>query len=81
MEHHKKPTRMQSIEVEDDVLRIDCDDCRMQHTDTCADCIVTFVCSTSSNDAVVFDVAEARAVRAMVEVGLVPDVRHEWRTG
>ena len=62
------------------VMRIDCDECRMQHTAACDDCVVTFLCGPA-DDAVVFDVAEARAVRALVEVGLVPGLRHERRTG
>lgn len=57
-------------------LTISCDECCMQHTDACDDCVVTFICSRSPDDAVVFDAAEARAMRAMAEVGLVPRLRH-----
>jgi hypothetical protein len=63
------------------VLRIDCDDCAMQGTDCCADCLVTFVCSREPGEAVVVDVAEARALRMLSEAGLLPASRHVRRTG
>ena len=62
-------------------LVIDCADCAMQHTDACDDCVVTFICSRQPDDAVVIDVAEARAVRLLGEAGLVPSLRHRRRTG
>ena len=43
-----------------DPLVIDCDDCTMQGTDCCADCVVTFICSRQPGEAVVVDVAEER---------------------
>lgn len=55
---------------------ISCGDCVMQHTETCADCIVTFICDRQPDDAVVIDVAEARAVRLLAGAGLVPALRH-----
>jgi hypothetical protein len=58
-------------------MRIDCDDCRMQQTAACADCVVTFIVGRDPGDAVVIDVAEARAVRMLARAGLVPDLRHE----
>jgi hypothetical protein len=64
-----------------DGLRIDCDECTMQHTEVCADCIVTFICSRDADEAVVVDVAEARALRLLGEVGLTPRLRHRRRTG
>ncbi len=60
---------------------IDCDACIMQHTSTCDDCIVTFVMNREPGDAVVFDVEEARAVRALRAGGLVPALRLRRRTG
>ena len=39
--------------MEENVLRIDCDDCVMQHTSTCDDCIVTFLINREPDDAVV----------------------------
>jgi hypothetical protein len=58
-----------------DDLRIDCDDCVMQHTDRCDDCVVTFICNREPGDAVVIDADEARAVRLLSEAGLVPALR------
>ena len=62
-------------------LRIDCDECVMQHTPTCDDCVVTFICSRRADEAVVVDVAEARALRLLSNAGLVPELRHVRRTG
>ncbi len=62
-------------------LRIDCDECVMQHTSTCDECIVTFLCSREPDDAVIIDVGEARTVRALQAAGLVPELRHVPRTG
>jgi hypothetical protein len=62
-------------------LRIACDECTMQHTDVCAECVVTYVCSREADDALVIDVAEARALRLLSDAGLVPELRHVRRTG
>jgi hypothetical protein len=62
-------------------LRIDCDECVMQHTPTCDDCVVTFICSRRADEAVVVDVAEVRALRLLSNAGLVPELRHVRRTG
>jgi hypothetical protein len=59
----------------DEVSVISCDDCIMQGTDACADCVVTFICGREPDEAVVIDVAEARAVRMLGEAGLVPRLR------
>ena len=60
-----------------DRLVIDCDDCSRQHTDACSDCIVTFVCDGDhERGALVFDLAEVRAVRLLTSAGLVPRSRH-----
>jgi hypothetical protein len=64
-----------------DVLTIDCADCRLADSDACADCVVTFLCGREPNEAVVIDVAEARAVRLLGDAGLVPSLRHVRRTG
>jgi hypothetical protein len=63
-----------------DAITIDCDECTMQGTHACDDCVVTFICSRAPNDAVVIDAAEARAMRTMAEVGLAPPLRHRPRT-
>ena len=62
-------------------LTIDCADCRMRSTTACDDCLVTFITGRDPEDAVVIDVAEARAVRLLADAGLVPGLRHVPRTG
>jgi hypothetical protein len=56
---------------------ISCQDCTMQHTSACEDCVVTFLCNREPDEAVVFDVVEARAVRLLGAAGLVPTLRHQ----
>jgi hypothetical protein len=57
-------------------LRISCDDCVMQNTDACADCVVTFICGRDPHDAVIIDADEERAVRMLARNGLMPELRH-----
>jgi len=59
-----------------DTIRIDCDACIMQGTSACSDCLVTHLCGMPQPTAVVFDLAEQRAVRLFAEAGLVPTLRH-----
>ncbi|HTV12922.1 MAG TPA: hypothetical protein VME20_13800 [Acidimicrobiales bacterium] len=58
-------------------LTIDCASCFMHGTDACTDCVVTFICDRSPQEAVVFDVAEERALRVLGRNGLVPPLRHQ----
>jgi hypothetical protein len=46
---------------------------------SCDDCVITFICGREPGEAVVFDVAEARAVRLLGEAGLVPPLRRQVR--
>ena len=62
-------------------MNIDCDDCVMNGTDACGDCMVSFLVRRSPGDAVVIDVAEERAVRMLARAGLVPHLRHERASG
>ena len=62
-------------------MRIDCDECTQQHTTTCDDCVVTFLLGREADDAVVIDVVEARKLRQLQAVGLVPELRHRPKTG
>lgn len=62
-----------------DGLTISCDDCAMQHTPVCDDCVVTFICGREPHDAIVVDAAEARAVRLLADAGLAPPLRHRSR--
>lgn len=68
-------------DTDDGLLRIDCDECAMQHTDVCDDCVVSFICSRQPDEAVVIDVSEVRALRLLSGAGLVPQLRHVRRTG
>jgi hypothetical protein len=57
-------------------MRIDCDECVMQHTSACDDCVVTFIVGREPAHAVVIDLEEERAVRALQQAGLVPALRY-----
>lgn len=57
-------------------LIIDCDTCIMRRTDTCRDCVVTFLIERDEQAAVVLDFAEVRAMRMLADAGLVPTLRH-----
>jgi hypothetical protein len=63
------------------MLRIDCDECALQHTEACDDCLVSYICSREPDDALVIDVAEVRALRLLSGGGLIPELRHVRRTG
>lgn len=65
----------------DPSMTIDCGECELEGTAACTDCVVTFICSREPEEAVVIDVAEARAVRLLGRAGLVPHLRHRQRTG
>jgi hypothetical protein len=60
-------------------LLISCDECTMQGTTVCDDCVVSFLCS-EGDDAVIIDADEERAVRMLGRAGLVPALRHQLRT-
>lgn len=64
-----------------EVLTIDCETCELRHTTACADCVVSFLCDVPEGEAVVIDVAQARAVRLLGQAGLVPTLRHRRRAG
>ena len=57
-------------------LRISCSDCSLEHTTACDDCVVTFLLTREADDAVVVEVDELRAIRALGAGGLVPRLRH-----
>jgi hypothetical protein len=60
---------------------IDCETCAMHDTDTCADCVVSFVISADPSEALVVDLGEMRALRLLGEAGLVPRLRHRATMG
>lgn len=55
---------------------IDCKQCAMEGSDACGDCVVSFLCEREPGDALVIDVEEVRALRALGRAGLVPHLRH-----
>jgi len=65
----------------DPTYTIDCDECSMQGTEACADCVVTFLCQREPGDAIVVDLAEYRALELLAESGLAPSLRHRRRLG
>ena len=62
-------------------LRIDCDECVMRATAACDDCVVSFIVRRDPGDAIVVDVAEQLALKALGDRGLVPQLRHRSRAG
>jgi hypothetical protein len=64
-----------------DARVIDCDECVMQGSSTCDDCVVTFICDRDPDEAIVIDVATERALRLLGDGGLVPSLKHRRRTG
>ena len=56
-------------------LIIDCSNCPNRSGDAaCADCLVAYILDRPEG-AIVFDAAEERALRALRDGGLLPDVR------
>lgn len=53
-------------------MLIDCDQCLMQHTETCDDCVVTYLLAEGPLDLVA---SEVTALEALAEQGLVPRLR------
>jgi hypothetical protein len=56
-------------------MRIDCNDCAMQHTAACDDCVVTALIDRRHERAVVLSLDEARAIKALQRGGLAPQNR------
>jgi hypothetical protein len=61
-------------------LTISCDDCSMQCTAACDDCVVTFVLRDDTSgfgeETMVLDLDQARVVRLFGKAGLVPGLRY-----
>jgi hypothetical protein len=51
----------------------------MRDTDTCDDCVVTFLCDRAADSPVVLDLDTARTVKLLGRAGLVPPLRHVAR--
>lgn len=54
---------------------IDCDECVMQATSACDDCVVSFLVERQPGDTVVFDPAEEHTVGLLQGEGLLPRLR------
>lgn len=63
-----------------DAFVISCDDCVMQHTNHCRDCVVTFFCEEPSQQPVVVEAGEAQIVDLLIGAGLVPGLRQVPRS-
>lgn len=53
-------------------MLIDCNQCAMQHTSACDDCLVTFLLDSGPLE---IDDAESEALANLVDGGLVPKLR------
>lgn len=58
---------------------ISCEDCVMRDTETCDDCVVTFLCDRPVAEPLVLDLDTARTVKLLGRAGLVPPLRHVAR--
>jgi hypothetical protein len=59
---------------------IDCSTCPNRADEHCEDCLVGYILDRPEG-AIVFDAAEERALRALREGGLLPDVMFGRKTG
>ena len=64
-----------------DTFTIDCEQCSLQGTNACDDCVVSFLLDREPDDAVVIDADEARAMRMLERAGLVPSLLFSERAG
>jgi hypothetical protein len=62
-------------------VSISCEECVLEGTAACEECVVTFLLAPTAGEAIVVDVAEARAVRMLQRAGLVPELRFRRRVG
>jgi hypothetical protein len=62
-------------------ITVSCDECCLQGSDACDDCLVTFVLGREPDDAVVIDADDERALRSLSRAGLVPWLRFVGRHG
>ena len=56
-------------------MLIDCDECVMQHTSACNDCIVTVLLDGAPLQRVELADDEAEAIDTLADAGLVPKLR------
>jgi hypothetical protein len=63
-------------------VTINCDDCRMQCTSACDDCVVSFLlrddeANETDHVPLVLDLDQVRVVRLLGKAGLVPDLKYQ----
>ena len=63
-------------EIGHQTITISCDECSMQCTDACQQCVVSYVLRREDIDdePLVLDLQEARVVRMLSRAGLVPEL-------
>lgn len=55
-------------------MLVDCDQCVMQHTHACSDCVVTAILQIQPGP-LDLEEPEVTALESMAEIGLVPNLR------
>ena len=63
----------------DNAVSVSCNECQFDGTETCKDCVVSYLLGRGPDDAIIFDSSTARAVRLLTGAGLVPELRHQQR--
>lgn len=62
-------------------ITISCDECAMQCTSACDDCVVTYLLrddeSEANHDPLVLDLEQVRVVRLLGKAGMVPDLKYQ----
>lgn len=61
-------------DLEEEHMKIDCDECSMQHTNVCRDCVVGHLLQDLLGPIEV-DREHAAALEALADAGLVPQLR------
>ncbi len=61
--------------TDEEPLTIDCDECSAQHTEVCAECVVSYIVSKEPGRPIELERGEANAVRLLADAGLVPGSR------
>ena len=57
-------------------LSIDCELCPLANTDSCDDCLVTFICDRDPKEAIIVSLDEWKSMKSMTKVGLLPELRN-----
>jgi len=60
--------------VDGESLLIDCDLCEYSGSETCDDCLITYLCRSDRNS-VVIELSDVRALRTLGKSGLVPGLK------